>query len=141
MGASKPRLSSFLIAPGGGQRGGAQSGFAVFVAGRMWADLIRPADSLDPGQTPAQDARRPGVSNTLRLPETNATRAQLSPTTFLPPRRDSGTGPLAGTIKVWTSMPDRTQPPHVGLPGPISGSFLDIRGSCAGIGRGADSRV
>lgn len=31
--------------------------------GRVWEDFTRPADSLDPGLTPAQEASRPGVSN------------------------------------------------------------------------------
>src|SRR6266851_2310147 len=31
--------------------------------GRVWADLTRPADSLLPGQVPAQDARCPAVGN------------------------------------------------------------------------------
>ena len=33
--------------------------------GRVFADLIRPADSSLPGETPAQDARCAAVGNTL----------------------------------------------------------------------------
>jgi hypothetical protein len=29
----------------------------------MWTDLIRPADSLEPGQTPVQHASRPGLED------------------------------------------------------------------------------
>src|SRR5437868_1131124 len=40
--------------------------------GRVLVDFTRPADSLDPGETPAQDASWPAVGNTLMSPPVSA---------------------------------------------------------------------
>src|SRR5215217_4065368 len=40
--------------------------------GRVLVDLIRPADSLDPGETPAQEANCPALANTLMSPPVSA---------------------------------------------------------------------
>ena len=46
--------------------------------GRVLVDLIRPADWLEPGETPAQEARCPAVGNTLMSAPVSAMNARES---------------------------------------------------------------
>lgn len=46
--------------------------FRYLSPGRVCEDFTLPADSFWPGQTPAQDASRPGVSNTVISPPVSA---------------------------------------------------------------------
>ena len=52
--------------------GDAEDTFEVAVTRPVLLDLTRPADSLDPGDNPAQDARCPAEGNTLISPPVSA---------------------------------------------------------------------
>src|SRR4051812_19447035 len=71
--------------------------------GRVFVDLIRPADSLEPGETPAQEAKCPALGNTLMSPPVSAinTSAVLveNPGMLINSSRARRNGAIASSIR------------------------------------------
>src|SRR3954447_1446690 len=71
--------------------------------GRVFVDLTRPADSLQPGETPAQDAKWSALGNTLMSPPVSAmnTSAVLveNPGMLINSSRVRRTGAIASSIR------------------------------------------
>src|SRR4051812_42613178 len=89
--------------------------------GRVLVDLIRPADSLQPGETPAQDARCPALGNTLMSAPVSAmnTSAVLveNPGMLINSSRAAREGAIVSSIRssrrpisaLWGSMRSRNK--------------------------------
>src|SRR3954468_22418068 len=66
-------------AAGGRECGDAEGAFEVGIAGRVLVDLIRPADSLLPGQVPAHDARCSAVGKRVMSAPVSAMITSATP--------------------------------------------------------------
>src|SRR5665647_3211480 len=73
------------------------------LAGRVWVDLTRPADSLAPGQVPAQEARWPGDAKRVMSAPVSAMITSATP--VLMPGTCPGANESAGRVKSTHTRP------------------------------------